>query len=149
MSSERDLVREVGLVERLEGDRAFVSIDRPTACETCGARSVCHGLGDEPHIVEVHNDIGAVKGQRVELGLRPAAVVTASLLMFLLPAAAFITGIIGGYALADACGWNNSQWVGFAFGASAFFIVFLVLRLMTKRFENSKKYEPVITKILK
>jgi positive regulator of sigma E activity len=149
MSGERDLVCQVGRVERLEGDLAFVSIERPTSCESCGSKHACHGFADEPHVIEVHNAIGAAKGQRVELGLRPAALVTASLLLFLLPAAAFIAGIIGGYALSDACGWGNSQWVGFASGASAFLAVFLVLRLTSKRFERSRKYEPVITQVLK
>lgn len=148
MSIRSDLVCQTGRIESLEGYRAFVRIEQPAECETCAGRSGCHALSGEGRLIEVLNEVGATVGQRVELGLRPAAVVTASFLMFILPALAFLLGIAIGYLFAESQGWPSQQWIGLITGAFAFCLVLVVLRLLSPRFHHSKKYEPVITRVL-
>ena len=148
MESGSDLVCQAGRVQRLEGGVAYVLIEKPSDCETCAARSGCAELSGGGRLVAVRNEPRAAAGQRVELGLRPAAVVTASFLLFTLPALAVVAGIVAGYLLADEFGWPAREWVGFAIGAAAFALVALVIRLLSPRFERSGKYEPVIMRVI-
>jgi len=148
MDHGSDLVCQAGRVQRLEGAVAYVLIEKPSDCETCAARSGCAVLSGGGRLVAVRNETRAAVGQRVELGLRPAAVVAASFLLFTLPALAFVAGIVVGYLLADEFGWPAREWVGFAIGAAAFALVALVIRLLSPRFERSGKYEPVIMRVI-
>ena len=148
MNRKRNLVCQTGRIEQVAGDRATVRMERSGACESCAGKSTCHELSAEGKVIEVINDAMARPGQRVELGLQPAAMVTASFLMFLLPAAVFLVGIAIGYVIAENMDWPAQEWVGFGFGALAFALVLLVIRLLSDRHAASGKYEPVIIRIL-
>ncbi len=148
MSSNVDLICETGEVRRLAGGKAFVWVEPPAGCGGCASRDFCGAIASGGRLLEVRNDAGASVGQRVELGVRPAAVLTASFLLFIVPAAAFVAGIVAGYLLADQFGWQGRQWIGLAVGAAAFVATMLGIRLLSPRLERSGKYEPMITRIL-
>ena len=148
MDSGSDLVCQAGRVKRLEGAVAYVLIEKPSDCETCAARSGCAMLSGGGRLIAVRNEAGAAVGQQVELGLKPAAVVTASFLLFILPASALVVGIVAGYMLAEQFDWPAREWIGFVIGAAAFALVLIVIRLLSPRFERSGRYEPVITRII-
>ncbi len=149
MGGKADLICQEGIVERVvDGEVAYVRVERPSSCAKCATRSSCLVLSETGSLIEVHSGPGTLAGQRVELGMRPTAVVTASILVFILPALAFIAGIIAGYLLADNFGWPGQQWIGLVVGIVAFALALLIIRLLTPRLERSGKYEPVITRVL-
>jgi len=137
-----------GRVEKLEGDTAFVRLEAAEGCNTCASKHSCGALSTGGKVISVRNVVGVQEGQRVELAVRPSAVVTASFLLFVVPVLACLAGIMGGYVLAEAQGWEGGEWIGLAFGMVGFGLAFLVIRMLNSRFERSGKYEPVITKIL-
>lgn len=143
-----DLVCQGGTVTRVEDGLALIKIDREKGCETCSAKGSCGVLFSTETLVEVRNDKGVAVGQRVEIGVRPSAVLTASILLFIIPAAGLILGIVAGYLLAGLFGWPGQQWMGFGFGALGFTAAVLAVKLLTPRFHESGKYEPVITRVL-
>lgn len=143
-----NMVCQGGTVVRVEDDKAFVKIDRDKGCESCSAKGNCGVMFSSEALVEVRNEIGVTVGQRVEIGVRPAAVLTASILLFIVPASGLILGIIAGYLLAELFGWPWQQWVGFGFGALGFAAAVLAIKLLSPRLHESGKYEPVITRIL-
>jgi positive regulator of sigma E activity len=142
------LICQEGLVERVEGGAAYVRVEAPEGCEGCGSKHVCGALSNEGKLLQVRNRVGAEVGQRVELTVEPSAVVTASFLLFIVPLLTCLAGIVSGYALADAMGWPGKQWIGLAIGLSAFFLTYVVIRLLTPLFERSGRFEPVIRRII-
>lgn len=143
-----DLVCQGGTVARVEDGLAFIKIDRDKGCESCSAKGTCGVMFSSEALVEVRNHIGVTVGQRVEIGVRPAAVLTASILLFIVPAAGLILGIIAGYLLAELFKWPGQQWVGFGFGALGFAAAVFAVKLLTPRMQESGRYEPVITRVL-
>ena len=142
------MICQHGRVERIEGDVAYVRLEAPTSCEGCGSKGTCGVVSAEGKVIGVRNDVGVTAGQRVELSVRPAALLTASFLLFLVPVLALVAGLIAGYVLAEQFGWEGREWIGLGIGAAAFGVVLLVIKMLNTRFERSGRYEPVISKIL-
>lgn len=86
----------LGVVERVQGDEAVIQIKRVSGCggncEACGGscESAFHGL-------TVKNTIDAKPGETVEILFRESESMKASLIIYLVPLAGFLIGLIIGY----------------------------------------------------
>ena len=143
-----DLICRGGTVTKVVDDRAYIKIDREKGCDSCSSKSHCGAMFNTETVFETQNTMGVVAGERVEIGLRPAAIVTASVLLFIFPTILFIAGIGIGYWLADLMRWEHQQWAGFIIGTILFAVSYGIIKLLTPRLERRGKYEPVITRVL-
>ena len=127
--SETDV--HVGKVTSLKKGKAYVEIMRSAACEGCKA---CFFSSRKKSVVlPALNDAGAAENDTVELKPPPPRPYTAFLVLFVLPAAALLAGIIVSAALSLAEPLIiSSAFIGLAAGLLA---VFLLDRLY-----YSKKY---------
>ena len=148
LGSAADLVCHEGLVTRIEDGVAYVRVERPKSCDGCASQDVCDALSSGVSVIQIRGGQGVSVGRRVKLGLKPAAVVTASFLLFLAPVVTLIIGVVGGYLFAEWMQLDGKQWYGLAAGVIAFSLALLIVGLLTPRFERSGKYEPVITEVL-
>lgn len=146
VSERENLVCQGGIVTHVEGSSVTVQIDSHKGCESCGSKGHCGALFGGTTVLELHSDRQLSVGQQVEIGMRPAAVLTASTLLFLFPAVAFIIGIVAGYGIAPVYGWS-AQWTGFSAGIIAGALSYFVIRLLTPRLQRGGGYEPVITRV--
>ncbi|MBD3336768.1 MAG: hypothetical protein GF355_14745 [Candidatus Eisenbacteria bacterium] len=141
--------REEGIVaEVLPGDRALVSIHRAEACHSCSAQSACVALGGRTREMrlEVANTVGARPGDRVRLALAEADVVTASLLVYMLPAATLVAGALIGYWLAQQGPWSENS--AALLGAAGGLILGLGgSRFMSRRVMRGSRYVPRLTAV--
>ena len=142
-----DLICRGGTVLSVDEDIVQVRIDQEKGCENCGSKGHCGVMLAGHSILSVRSKKEVSAGMRVELGMRPAAIFTASVLLFVFPVVAFIVGIASGYWLADALSWSQ-QWTGFGLGVGSFALSFLLIRAITPRLEAKGDYEPVITRVL-
>ncbi len=145
-SSDSGLVCQGGTVTRVDNDIALVKIEENEACHGCGTRSSCGVMLGADVLVEVHFQGKLETGQKVEIGLRPTAIVSASIILFIIPAIVLVLGIIAGYLMADFFGWQAKQWIGLAVGLTAFLLTMLIIKMLSHRFQSSGRYEPVITR---
>lgn len=145
-SDHGGLVCQGGVVTGVEGRRVQILIDAQKGCESCGSRGHCGALFGGTTMLELETDRALQIGQKVEIGMQPAAVLTASGLLFLFPAVAFIIGILAGYGIAPVFSWNP-QWTGFAGGIGMGAFSYLVIRLVTGRLQQDGGYQPVITRV--
>lgn len=85
------MIEETGKVVAQKGDQVWVQVVRESACQSCSARSACGqrvlaGIsGGRASQVMVDNDLGVVTGDEVVLGVGEQALLTASVLVYLLP----------------------------------------------------------------
>lgn len=94
-------MRQSGVVLRTEAGKALVSLGGIEACGVCRNREFCRALSNRPEgKMEswVENTAGAVKGDLVEVELKPSYAILAIATTFLLPVALIFVGYFAGPA---------------------------------------------------
>ena len=132
---------QYAIIKKLTGsDMAEVEVLRGTACgDDCGSCEVCHYASKIR--VEAKNNIGAQVGDRVEIETQTSRVLSAAVLVYIVPFVLFFIG----YAIAAALKMSEgySMLMSFGFFAVGFVVIALVGRSHKK---NPITYE--ITNII-
>ena len=132
---------QYAIIKKLTGpDMAEVEVLRGTACgDDCGSCEVCHYASKIR--VEAKNNIGAQVGDRVEIETQTSRVLSAAVLVYIVPFVLFFIG----YAIAAALIMSEgySMLMSFGFFAVGFVVIALVGRSHKK---NPITYE--ITNII-
>ncbi|ABA89066.1 membrane protein RseC [Syntrophotalea carbinolica DSM 2380] len=92
------MMQETGTVVELRGCHvAMVLCRKSTFCAGCAAMGLCH-VGDDGRsmLVETHNVLGAVVGDKVRLASRAGQFLLASFLLYVVPLLALIGGAVLG-----------------------------------------------------
>jgi len=91
------MLRETAKVVSTSRGHAKVAIVRSEACGNCPSKSMCSTASGEINVLEVRNPVKARTGQKVIIELHPDALVKATAMVYLLPAAAMVTGATAGW----------------------------------------------------
>lgn len=94
-------MEEQGLVLENRGDEALVKITRHSLCSRCAQKCPMASMEHETDEIEVlvSNPVGAEKGQLVKIEMGEKSLVTASLLIYLVPVIFLIAGYFAGIYL--------------------------------------------------
>ena len=130
-------LRTVGTVTELNGDKAKVVFTRSKACGDCHA---CVSFGSNQAETELANTLGAKVGDRVSIELHSGSVFTASLIMYGIPLAALLAGVLVGSLISDL--------FTAVFGIDAAAIAFLIIRLFEPKFKKMGKFDPRMIEIV-
>ncbi len=140
-------MEEVGVVIKVDGITAHVSVERKTACEHCTAGTCSLTAGDAR--LEAINEAGAVAGQRVRVSLRDYTYVSGSLFFYGVPALALIAGALLGLGVFSE--WFPGKDPEAVAAVSAFVCLALslgVVKLWSRKAERKSAYQPVVVEIL-
>lgn len=140
-------MEETGLVIKIEGNKAFVSVERKSACEGCPASSICKP-GDEGSVIEAINEAGAEIGDRVSVSLKAFSYLKGSIIVYGIPTICLIAGAIIGKELLKDLFILDPELLSAIGGLGAFAISFLIVKLLSKKMEKKKEYIPVVERIL-
>ena len=88
-----------GIVRRLDGDQAFVSMLENPACDDCGAKIICAPDSSGERGVMARNSSGAKVGQRVMVTESKELLLRISLMQYGLPLLGFLLGVFAVYFL--------------------------------------------------
>jgi len=137
-------------VERLLPDgRAAVRVSRVEACQACESRSACVTLGGQvsDQILVLDNRVRASVGDRVRLHLSESSVITASMILYLLPAGTLLAGAAAGQLLAPTLGWSGdpAAVLGSVLGLA---LGLLVLRILNQKLGSRSRFVPRIVAIV-
>lgn len=117
---------QYAIIKKLTGpEKAEVEVLRGTACgDDCGSCEVCHYASKIR--VEAKNPIGAQVGDRVEIETQTSRVLSAAVLVYVVPFVLFFIG----YAIAAALKMTEgcSMLMSFGFFAVGFVVIALVGR---------------------
>lgn len=130
-------LRSVGTVTELRGDMALVRFKRTKACGDCHA---CVSFGTDEAGTEIRNTLGAKVGDRVAIELHSGSVFTASLILYGIPLAALLAGVLIGSRISDAA--------AALIGIGAALLALLCIRLFEPRFRKLGKFEPRMTALV-
>ena len=141
------MVSEQGVIEEVSGQKALVRIEKTSACATCGSRGACEAVSDKAMIVEVTNDLGAGKGDRVEISVSSGSFLKLSILVYFLPVVALVAGALAGGELSAPLHLHPTL-ASILGGCSAMAVTFYALKRLDRSSRASRKFQPRMTRIL-
>ena len=131
-------------VEQVQGLRARVVVERQEACAHCHSADLCHALAGRGTLhIEVDNPVGARVGQVVELASARSGGLKAAFMVYLLPAALFVAGVVTG---SEVLRWTplRSGLLGLAALAGAWFLAWRYDR----RARTHRDFQVAIVRVL-
>ncbi|MBS1272585.1 MAG: hypothetical protein MAGBODY4_01732 [Candidatus Marinimicrobia bacterium] len=90
-------ILDEGIVKRIEGDKAFVTLMENDTCEDCGAKILCAPNEKGERGVLAKNEAGATTGQKVIVTESRDLLLKLSLMQYGLPLLGFLLGIFALY----------------------------------------------------
>jgi sigma-E factor negative regulatory protein RseC len=134
------MLKENAMVVSNSHGLAKVAIARSEACGSCPAKSMCSTGTGNINILEVRNPVDARPGEKVVIELRPATLVKATAMLYLLPAIAMVMGATIGWLRAGSD-------LGAMAGALAGLVIAFLFLYIHGRMHKSVK-GPTISKVL-
>jgi len=140
------MIKEIGIVETVAGDKAVVRIPQGSSCATCESRAACGIDNDKEMLIEVKNELHAKAGDYVEISMPAPSLFKMGMLVYLFPVLALIFGagagdLGAGYLEIDS---NLASIIG---GIVALGISFGVLRRVERSVRNKPDYHPRMTRV--
>lgn len=89
---------EHGIVIEKKGRIAVIKAQRSTSCDNCASKKSCHSgtNADNEILIEADDSLGTKVGDRVVFSVSAGSVLKAGILLYLLPIASFIGGLVLG-----------------------------------------------------
>jgi len=144
------MIEENGVVVSLKGEWAVVEPEASGGCSNCsasqgcGTASLARFFGQRKQQHYAHNPLNAKPGDRVIMGLEEKALVSGSIMMYLLPLIFMIAGAIVFSSWMIVPGWDADATASLGLGAG------LVLGLGLTRWLSQrmrKRLYPIIMRI--
>lgn len=146
--SDRADIQEEGVVVAVTEDGVWIETQRQSGCQSCSSRGGCgvgimqKALNRRQHKVRVQTDFPVQVGDHVRLLLPAAALVQASVLMYLMPLLGLIIGaVVGQSFFASDGGAIGGAMVGFT-------TMLLLIARRQNGLSRSGRYAPRIERIL-
>ena len=130
---------EVVEVTEVNGDEATVFIQRSTACKDCGMCMV--GKKNLEVYAHVKNTLNAQVGDKVTVEMELRNVLSASLIIYSIPLAGFIIGLILGFNVFAEMWGTPADLTGFGLGLLFLAAVYFVIKLIDKKGVFKETYE--------
>lgn len=140
------MVNTTGVVIELENEKAYVHINRHTACENCGA---CHF--DEKTMnmkVTAINHVGAKVGDRVELSMENVNFFRASFFLYGIPLVTLLVGVFLGIFIFQGMELKYYDIYAILMGMAFMAVSYFIIKRNADKFANNTKYMSVITDVL-
>ena len=133
---------EEGTVTKIEGNKAWLRVERSEMCDCCGSRGVCQTLGGSKNMeAEALNTAGAKVGDRVLLQIKPGVLLKISLIFYMIPVVALVIGAIIGMKVGTNIN-SDPEIFSALFGISAAGLSFLVIKLIANHLNKKRDYFP-------
>lgn len=139
------MIEDIGKVIRITGDKAFVEVERTSACAQCGLQEVEELAGEKPIFVAL-NKANADVGDMVKVRVQSVAYIKASMYIYGIPVLLLVIGAVLGVYLAEKLN-KSSDAMSALFGICGLIIGILFLFLFRKRV-TKKEYMPVIVEVM-
>ncbi|MBU4319623.1 MAG: SoxR reducing system RseC family protein [Thermodesulfovibrionales bacterium] len=136
------MIEDIGIVTKIEGDIAFIEVERTSACAKCTFREVEELAGGKP-VFEAINTAGAGIGDKVRI----TTTLKTSAIVYGIPVMLLIIGAIMGVYLSGKMDKSPDTMAGIL-GMAGLIIGILMLLLFRKK-GTKKEYMPVVAEIIR
>ncbi len=131
---------ETGEVIKTKKDKVIISFERKTECDKCGM--CAFGKDDMKVKLTLKNEVGAVKGDIVEVSMGDKFVLASAFIVYLIPI------ILVGLFLGLAIYFNLAEYIQIILAVLGLVLGFVFSFLIDKKLKMEKGFSPVITAIV-
>ena len=140
------MIEDIGKVMKIDGDQAYVEVERSSACASCGLQEAEELATGGKVVFEAYNMAGANIGDRVKVQIRTGAFAKTSLYIYGIPVLFLLIGTIAG-AYAATILKRSSDTMSALFAMGGLVVGFIVVFLFRKR-GNKTEYMPVVVEVI-
>jgi len=140
------MIEDIGRVVKINGDQAFIEVERSSACASCGLQEAEELATGGKVIFEAYNMAGANIGDRVRVQVRTGAYTKASLYVYGIPVLFLVIGAVAGVYTAMILKRSSDSMSGL-FAMGGLVVGFIVVFLFRKR-GNKTEYMPVVVEVI-
>lgn len=143
------MIEEIGTVVELKGKHiAVILCQKSSACKHCAAMSFCQvGDDNKSMLVEAHNALGAVVGDRVKLATSSSAFLRSSFFLYVVPLIGLVLGAIIGQLVGERLEGVDPDLLSAVIGVAFLVGTFLLIRVGSRALPK-ENYMPNIAEIL-
>lgn len=147
------MIEERARVVAVDGDSVLLQTQRQSSCGSCEVKSGCGTsvlagiVGQKVTQLKLPNTLGAKPGDEVLLGMAENALVTGSLLVYMIPLVMLLLGALTGELLATQLGMD-AELMPVVGGALGFVLAILLVRGVLHRTAIGLQMQPVMLRIL-
>lgn len=139
-------MEQVGFILDTKDKKAKVEVRRISGCG--GGCKTCSGCDTPSMIIDLDNNIGAKRGDFVEIRGQSKTILKYTFLTYMIPAAFFIFGIVFGINNFQKKGYENFELYGFLVGIIFLIISFVILSFIDKKSKDKTKEMLQMVKII-
>lgn len=139
-------MEQVGFVRRVIDGKAELEVKRASGCGSCNG--CAGGCEVKAHYVVLKNKLDAKVGDFVELKGEPKSILKYMFILYMIPFAFLIAGVVIGDSYFKSNGYANYELLSFASGIVSLLIAFIIVKIIDMRIAKSDKETIVMTKIL-
>jgi len=140
------MIEDIGRVVRVADDKAFIEVERNSACASCGLQEAEELTTGGKVVFEAYNMAGANIGDRVRVQVRTGAYTKASLYVYGIPVLFLVIGAIAGaYAAAPLKQSSDTMSALFAMGG---LVVGIIMLFLLRKRNNKTEYMPVVVEVI-
>ena len=147
------MIEERARVVAVDGDSVLLQTQRQSSCGSCEVKSGCGTsvlagiVGQKVTQLKLPNTLGAKPGDEVLLGMSENALVTGSLLVYMIPLVMLLLGALSGELLATRLGMD-AELMPVVGGALGFVLAILLVRGLLQKTATGLQMQPVMLRIL-
>lgn len=145
-----EMIKERAVVEKIIGDIALIRVQRTEACAGCAVRGMCHALGTqtEDMVVEALNEAGAEAGDVVMVAVPSRSLMKSTLVVYIIPLVALITGLFLGMKGASILELKNPPLWGFMGSLSLMALSFIFARWFDRKASKNPEFTPRVVQVI-
>lgn len=140
------MIEDIGKIVKIDGDKAYVAVERSSACASCGLQEAEELATGGKVVFEAYNMAEANIGDRVRVQVRTGAYTRASLYIYGIPVLFLVIGAVAG-AYAATILKRSPDTMSALFSMGGLVVGFIVLFLLRKR-SNKQEYMPVVAEVI-
>ena len=140
------MIEDIGKVVKIDSDKAYVEVERSSACASCGLQEAEELAAGGKVVFEAYNMAGANIGDRVRVQVRTGAYTKASLYVYGIPVLFLVIGAVAG-AYAATILKRSSDTMSGLFAMGGLVVGFIVVFLFRKRGKKTE-YMPVVVEVI-
>jgi len=140
------MIEDIGKVVNINADKAFIEVERSSACAQCGLQEAEELAVGGKVVFEAYNMAGANIGDRVRVQVRTGVYTKVSLYIYGIPVLFLVIGAIAG-AYAATILKRSSDTMSALFAMGGLVVGFIMLFLLRKN-ANKTEYMPVVVEVI-
>jgi sigma-E factor negative regulatory protein RseC len=142
-----EIVEEIGIIERENGQIATVSVLKRDACEGCSLKSC--GTDGKSTTIEALNPVHARVGQKVKLSIKSNNYLKSAVIVYGIPAVSLVLGaVIGREVMSAHYPMRDPEGIAALSGLTACMASFFSVKIWSRMSEKQEAPKPIIEEIL-